>query len=135
MVLVHACKLKAQVKQLDFVGAVLQAKMHTRMFATIPKIFGILFPGYAWCTGKPVRLVMSMCGTTLCGKYWYLDLLDFLQQIGFEEGDYVKCMFTKRFPDGSKLYLLNYVDDMLYYGTDATKVCRALRRNSVISST
>jgi hypothetical protein len=69
MFLAHASRLKAWVKQLDFVGAFLQAKMHTRMFVTIPKIFGILFPEYAWCTGKPVRLLMSMYGTTLCGKY------------------------------------------------------------------
>jgi len=45
----------------------------------IPRIFGVLFPEYAWCTGKPVRLIMSMYGTMLCGKYWYLDLLDFLR--------------------------------------------------------
>jgi len=31
-------------------------------------------------------------------------------------------MSTKWFPDGSVLHLLNYVDDKLYYGTDATKV-------------
>jgi hypothetical protein len=40
-----------------------------------------------------VRLLMSMYGTTLCGKYWYLDLLDFLLEIGFKEGDCVKCSF------------------------------------------
>jgi len=92
------------------------------MFVTIPRIFGVLFPEYAWCTGKPVRLIMSMYGTMLCGKYWYLDLLDFLKEIGFKEGDSVKCLFIKVFPDGSKLHLLNYVDDMLYHGTDANKV-------------
>jgi hypothetical protein len=63
-----------------------------------------------------------MYGTTLCGKYWYLDLLDFLQEIGFKEGDCVKCSFIKVFSDSSKLYLLNYVDDMLYHGTDAVKI-------------
>jgi hypothetical protein len=92
--------------------------MRTRMFVTIPKIFGILFLKYAWCTGKPVRLLMSMYGTTLCGKYWYLDLLDFLKEIGFKEGDCVKCSFIKEFPDGSKIFLLNYVDDMLYHGNN-----------------
>jgi hypothetical protein len=122
MFLGHASRLKARVKQLDFVGAFLQAKMQTRMFVTIPKIFGIFFPEYAWFTGKPVRLVMSMYGTTLCGKYWYLDLLDFLKGIGFKEGDCVKCSFIKEFADGSKIYLLNYVDDMRYHGTDAVKV-------------
>jgi hypothetical protein len=122
MFLAHASRLRVRVKQLDFVGAFLQAKMRTRMFVTIPKIFGILFPQYAWCTGKPVRLLMSMYGTTLCGKYWYLDLLDFLKEIGFKEGDCVKCSFIKEFPDGSKIYLLNYVDNMLYHGTDTNKL-------------
>jgi hypothetical protein len=122
MFLAHASWLKTHVKQLDFVGAFLQAKMRTRMFVTIPKIFGILFPEYAWCTGKPVRLVMAMYSTTLCGKYWYLDLLDFLKEIGFKEGDCVKCSFIKEFANGSKIYLLNYVDDMLYHGADSVKV-------------
>jgi hypothetical protein len=122
MFLGHASRLKARVKQLDFVGAFLQAKMRTRMFVTIPKIFGILFPEYAWCTGKPVRLLMSMYGTTLSGKYWYLALLDFLKEIGFKEGDCVKCSFIKVCADGSKLFLLHYVDDMLYYGTSLSKL-------------
>jgi hypothetical protein len=51
-----------------------------------------------------------------------LDLLDFLKEIGFKEGDCVKCSFIKEFSDGSKIYLLNYVDDMLYHGTDAAKL-------------
>jgi hypothetical protein len=92
------------------------------MFITIPNIYGILFPEFQEFCGKPVRLQMSMYGTTLCGKYWYLDLLDFLKEIGFKEGDCVKCFFIKEFPDGSKIFILNYVDDMLYYGTDDVKV-------------
>jgi hypothetical protein len=63
-----------------------------------------------------------MYGTTLCGKYWYLDLLDFLKEIGFKEGACVKCSFIKEFPDGSRIYVLNYVDDMLYHSTDAAKL-------------
>jgi len=122
MFLAHASRLKVRVKQLDVVGAFLQAKMHSRMFVTIPKIFGILFPEYQWCTGKPVRLQMSMYRTTLCGKYWYLDLLDYLKGSGFKEGDSVKCLFIKQFADGAEIFLLNYVDDMTYYGTDAEKV-------------
>jgi hypothetical protein len=98
MFLAHASHLKVRVRQLDFIGAFLQAKMRTRMFVTIPQIYGILFPEYAEFCGKPVRLLMSMYGTTLCGKYWYLDLLDFLKEIGFKEGNCVKCFLLKRFP-------------------------------------
>ncbi len=47
MFLAHASRIKAQVKQLDFAGAFLQAKMRTRMFVAIPKIYGILFPEYS----------------------------------------------------------------------------------------
>ncbi len=122
MFLANAARLKARVRQLDFVGAFLQAKMRTRMFVTIPKIYGILFPEYAEYCGQAVKLQMSMYGTTLCGKYWYLDLLDFLKEIGFKEGDCVKCFFVKEFKDGSKIFLLNYVDDMLYYGTNTSHV-------------
>jgi hypothetical protein len=122
MFLAHASCLKVRVRQLDFIGAFLQAKMQTRMFVTIPQIYGILFPEYAEFWGTLVRLLMSMYGTTLCGKYWYLDLLDVLKEIGFKEGQCVKCFFVKTFLDGSKLYILNYVDDMLYYGEHATKV-------------
>jgi len=51
MFLARASCLKVRVKQLDFVGFFLQAKMRTRMFVTTPKIFGMLFPEYQWCTG------------------------------------------------------------------------------------
>jgi transposase InsO family protein len=122
MFLAHAARLKVRVRQLDFVGEFLQAKMRTRMFITISKIYGILFPEYAEYCGQPVKLQMSMYGTTLCGKYWYLDLLDFLKEIGFKEGDCIKCFFVKEFKDGSKIFLLNYVDDMLYYGTNTSHV-------------
>jgi hypothetical protein len=122
MFLAHAAKLKVRVRQLDFVGAFLQAKMRTRMFITIPNIYGVLFPEFREFCGKPVRLQMSMYGTTLCGKYWYLDLMDFLKKIGFKEGNCVKCLVIKEFADGSKIFILNYVDDMLYYGTDDIKV-------------
>jgi hypothetical protein len=59
----------------------MQAKMRTRMFITIPKIHGILFPEFGWCTGKPVWLIMWMYRTKLCSRCWYLDLLDFLKEI------------------------------------------------------
>jgi hypothetical protein len=93
MFLAHASRIKAQVKQLDFVGAFLQAKMRTRMFVTIPKIYGILFPEYSTYCGVPVRLVMSMYGTTFCGKYWYLDLTEYLLEVGFKPSECMRCLF------------------------------------------
>jgi len=122
MFLAHASRMKARVKQLDFVGAFLQAKMRTRMFVTIPKIYGILFPEYSGYCGVPVRLVMSMYGTTLCGKYWYLDLTEYLLELEFKPSECMRCLFIRTYAGGIRLYILNYVDDMLYYCKDPVRL-------------
>jgi hypothetical protein len=93
LLLSEASWLKVHVRQLDFIGVFLQAKMRTRMFITIPKIYGTLFPEYDRYCGRPVRLIMSMYGTTLCGKYWYLDLLEYLLELGFRASESIRCLF------------------------------------------
>jgi hypothetical protein len=92
MFLAHASKLKSRVKQLDFIGAFLQAKVRSRIFVTIPNIFGMF----------------------LSSKYWYLEMKELLESEGFVPTNNVKCLFIKHFPDKTGLLLLNYVDDMLY---------------------
>jgi hypothetical protein len=67
--LANAARLKIKVKQLDFIGVFLQANTWSRIFFTIPAVFGNLFPEYKACCGTPVRLAMSMYGMTLSGKY------------------------------------------------------------------
>jgi len=39
--------------------------------------------------------VMSMYGTTLCGKYWYLDLLEHLLELGFKACESVHFLFMR----------------------------------------
>jgi hypothetical protein len=119
MFLAHACRLKARVKQLDFVGAFLQAKTRSQMFITIPKIYSILFPEYAKYCGHPVCMAKSMYRTTLSSKYWLLELLEYLLEIKFKARQNVPCLFILCYRETEKIFLLNYVDDMLYFGTDA----------------
>jgi hypothetical protein len=61
---------------------------------------------------------MSMYGTTLSRKYWYLELQEYLLEIGFKASENMQCLFIQTNDDDSRIYLLNYVDDMLYYGTN-----------------
>jgi hypothetical protein len=105
------------VRQLDFVGAFLQAKVRRRIFVKIPAIYGSIFPEFQQYCGVPLRLLKSLYGMTLSGKYWYQDLMEFLISIGFIQSTVVKCLFFKKLTDGSVIFLLNYVDDMLYYGS------------------
>jgi len=58
-----------------------------------------------------------MYGMTLSGKYWYQDLMEFLVPIGFVQSTVTRCLFFQKYEDGSVIYLLNYVNDMLYFGT------------------
>jgi len=63
-----------------------------------------------------------MYGTTLCGKYWYLDLTEYLLEVGFKASECMRCLFIRIYPDGVRIYVLNYVDDMLYYCKNSTRL-------------
>jgi hypothetical protein len=114
--LAHASRLKARVKQLDFIGTFLKASTRSRIFVTIPAIIGNLFLEFKAFCGKPVHLAKSMYGMTLSGKYWWLDLLEFLLSLGFKPSKCVPCLLILTTKDG-RIYVMNYVDDMLYFGT------------------
>lgn len=122
MFLTHTSRLKVRIKQLDFIGVFLQANMQSRIFMTLPKIFGILFPEYAEYCGIPVSLNKSMYGTTLSGKYWYLELTEYLLELGFKASQNTPCLFINTSADVNEMYVLNDVDDMCYYGTCAKQV-------------
>jgi hypothetical protein len=60
---------------------------------------------------------MPIYRITLIGKYWYLDLLDFLKTLNFNLSKNIPCLIILIGKKG-KFYLLNYVKDMLYFRTD-----------------
>jgi hypothetical protein len=108
--LAHAARLRVWVRQLDFIGAFLQAKVRSRIFVKLPAIYGSLFPEFKQYCGVPLRLLKSLYGMTLSGKYWYQDLMEFLVSIGFTQSTVIRCLFFQKYPDGSVIFLLNYVD-------------------------
>jgi len=114
MFLANCARHKVRVRQLDFIGAYLQAKTRHRIFIRLPTVYGDLWPEYKNYSGVPLRLVKSMYGMTLSGKYWWQELQEFLVQEAFAPSTTVPCFFSKHFPDGSFIKLLNYVDDLLY---------------------
>jgi hypothetical protein len=122
MFLAHASRIKSRVRQLDFVGAFLQSKTRSRVFVSIPAIYGVLFPEYKEYCDCPVRLAKSMYGMTLSGKYWFLDLQEYLIELGFQPSSTIPSLFIKTDADGDKIYILDYVDDMLYYGNNDTQI-------------
>jgi hypothetical protein len=117
MFLAHATRLKARVKQLDFIGAFLQANTRSRIFVTISMVSGTLFPKFMAYFGVSIRLARSMYCMMLSGKYLYLDLFEFLLSLNFTPSKNIPCLFIFVGKTG-RIYLLNCVNDMLYIGTD-----------------
>lgn len=91
--LAHAARLHVRVWQLDFIGAFLQAKVRSRIFVKLPAIYGSIFPEYKRYCGVPLRLLKSMYGMMLSGKYWYQDLMELLVAIGFIQSSVIGCIF------------------------------------------
>ena len=115
--LAHAASKKARVYQGDVIGAFLQAKMRSRVFVKLHKIYGELLPEFAEYCGVPMLLKNAMYGMTLAGKYWYQDCSEWLLKVGFMECPTCLVLFSRSEKDGSELWIILYVDDFLYFGT------------------
>jgi len=124
MFIADSARHRARTKQLDFIGAFLQAKMRYRMFVTLPAKYGELFPEYKeWC-GRPLLLLKSMYGITYSGKMWYQELDEWLVDKnggGFEHSTVEPCLYLRDYGNGTVLKLLSYVDDGLLFCNDPIK--------------
>ncbi|MGH3056190.1 MAG: reverse transcriptase domain-containing protein, partial [Gaiellaceae bacterium] len=80
--LAHAARIRCRVKQLDFIGAFLQANVRERIFVKLPAKYGELFPEYNKYCGRPLRLNKSMYGMIHSGRFWWEELSEWLTSNG-----------------------------------------------------
>ena len=66
----NAAKLGQKVRQLDYVGAFLQAKCKNRIFIRLPIEYAKHYPEYAKYFGKPLLLKKTIYGLTVSAKWW-----------------------------------------------------------------
>ena len=124
--LVDASKHKTIVHQLDFIGAFFQAKVNNRLFVKLYIIYTDVFPEYAKCFGRTLRLLKSIYGMTNSGKLFSDKLTEWLLEAGFIQSQCHMSIYYKYAPDGSKTLVLSYVDDCVYWYTNkdtANLVC------------
>ena len=62
------------------------------------------------------RLRKSLYGLKQAPPQRYKKSDDFIQSVGFSKSDEDHCLFTKTTQDGSPVFLIIYVDDMLLSG-------------------
>ena len=72
--LVDAEKHKSRVHQLDFIGALLQAKVNNRVFLKFNSRYTDCFPEYSNYFRRSLRLFKSIYGMTNSGKLFYDEL-------------------------------------------------------------
>ena len=84
--LADSARHKARFKQLDFIGAFLQAKVNRRFFVRLESKYSDFFPDYRHYFGRPLRLVRFMYGMTISGKLFADNLTDgFVKDAGFSQ--------------------------------------------------
>ena len=74
------------------------------------------------------RLRKSLYGLTQAPRQWYKKFDDFIQSVGFSKSDEDHCLFTKTTQDGSPVFLIIYVHDMLLSGRHAGELTELVRK-------
>ena len=74
------------------------------------------------------RLKKSLYGLKQAPRQWYRKFDDFIRSIGFSKSDEDHCLFTKTAQDGSPIFLIIYVDDMLISGRHAGELAELVRQ-------
>ena len=76
------------------------------------------FPEYAQYFGRALKLLESMYGMTNSGKLLADEMTEWLIEAGFIQSQCQMSIYYKYAPDGSKIVVLSYVYDCVYWYID-----------------
>ena len=74
------------------------------------------------------RLRKSLYGLKQAPRQWYKKFDDFIRSVGFSKSDEDHYLFTKTAQDGSPVFLIIYVDDMLLSGRHTGELTELVRK-------
>lgn len=102
-----AGKLKAHVHQMDVSSAFLHGKLSEDVYMQQPKHFeDNLKPNFV------CKLQKSMYGLKQAPRVWYVHLNNIMTRLGFTKMHHAESAWVRN-KNGSKIFILSYVDDML----------------------
>ena len=96
----------------------MQAKVKNRVFVKLDIRYKDYFPEYAKYFGRALRLLKSMYGMTNSGKLFADELTEWLLEAFFIKSQFQMSIYYNYAPDGSKIAVLSYVDDCVYFYTN-----------------
>ena len=113
--LADVAKHKVIFHQLDFIGAFLNAKVKNRVFVKLDMRYTHYFPEYAQYFGRALKLLKSMYGMINSGKLFAHGLTEWLIEEVFIQAQCQMSIYYKYALDGSKIVVLSYADDCVYW--------------------
>ena len=99
------------VRSLDVKNAFLNGERKTEVYVNLPQGHKLSDKGYVWKTKR------AAYGLRSSPKDWNNRLVEVLTQLGLKQCEVDPCFFK-----GDKLWLIAYVDDLLYCSTDKKKL-------------
>ena len=96
----------------------MQAKVKNRVFFKLDTRYTDYFPEYAQYFGRALKILKSMYRMTNSGKLFADELTEWLIEEGFMQSHCQMSIYYKYAPDGSKIVVLSYVDDCVYWYTN-----------------
>ena len=113
----EAARTGKSIKQLDFISAFVQAVVKERIFVKLPICLKKYVPeDLEKYFDRPLKLNKGLYGTTHSAKWWWEELHEWLDSQNYECAHSEKCLYVKRWPNNRWLKIINYIDDMLYFG-------------------
>ena len=106
-----------KLEQMDVTIAFLHGSLEEDLYMEQPKGFEAKGKIDLVC-----KLKKSLYGLKQSPRCWNKRFDDFINKIGFMRSLYDPCVYYKKLTDGSLIYLLLYVDDMLLAGKSLTKL-------------
>ena len=111
----NSAKHKSIVHQLSFIGEFLQANDKHIVLVKLDSRYGEYLPEYTNYFVIPLRIKRSMYGINNSGNLFDYELTNWLiYEAGFNQSKYQISVYYKYAPDGSRLFLLSYVDACVY---------------------
>ncbi|XRB22860.1 retrovirus-related Pol polyprotein [Pseudoscourfieldia marina] len=93
--------------QIDVETAYLYALVQELIYMRPPK-------GTNYGPNKICRLLKSLYGLKQAGRNWYLDLKDYLVELGFKPGEVDIGMYSTAVGTENEIWILVYVDDIIF---------------------
>ncbi|KAJ9567521.1 hypothetical protein OSB04_003487 [Centaurea solstitialis] len=106
-----------ELEQMDVTTAFLNGELEEEIFMHQPE--GFVVSGKE---GHVCKLIKSLYGLKQSPRQWYKRFDAFVTAHGLSNSSYDSCVYFKKCDDGSILYLLLYVDDMLIAAKDMGEV-------------